>query len=152
MRWLSMNGSSVAKLLLAVVVALAGLCLTIGFIGIKTGHITIIFGDDNKVDNRDQSQTVVEPTKRAVTPAPQAVEPANTQAAQPIPQTVAVSEVQAPAVLETHHATYIPQRRYYQSDDESEDDCVCTCPDDEEAGDEGEEEDDGGGVTLQTAA
>ena len=149
-----MKGSTVTKLLLAVVLALAGLCITVGFIGVQTGNITIIFGDKNKVDNRDQSQTVVQPVKPEATDA-KPTEP--TQAAQPVTPPVTVSDPQPQPASESHHVASLPRTRYYESDDqdESEDECVCTCPADEEAGDEGEkveEEDDGGGQGLQTAA
>src|SRR6267142_4008001 len=95
-----MSASSLAKSLLALVVALASLA-TIGFIGVKTGHITVIFGDHNKVDNSDHS-TPAQPTK-PIAAEVQREQPAAVQPTQsPLQPSVATADISQPS--EAAHA------------------------------------------------
>lgn len=119
-----MNGSSVAKLLLGVVLALAGLGMTIG---ITTGHITIIFGSHNKVDHRDQSGPA-QPTRPIAAEVPREQPAAGQPTQAPVEPYVATADISQPTEL-AHARRPLPETVY---EDEE-----CTCPVEEE--DEGEE-------------
>jgi hypothetical protein len=112
-----------AKLLLGVMLGIAGLG-TIGFIGIRTGHITIILGDHNKVDNREQSDPK-EPAKpiastiKTELPVPQLSTPYRVEPA--------VEEIaDQPSPVELAHARRKHSVPAYEPDDE------CSCPSESE--------------------
>jgi hypothetical protein len=121
-----MKGSSVAKLVLAGVLALAGLG-TLGFIGVQTGNITIIFGNHNKVENGAKPEAApakpVAEIKHEQSPALATTQPS-------LEPAVTTADVSKP--VELAHA------RRTQPAIADEEDEACTCPDEEEA-DEAEE-------------
>jgi hypothetical protein len=113
-----------AKLLLGVILGVAGLG-TIGFIGIRTGHITIILGDHNKVDNRDQPETA-QPAKPIASEVKR--EPAASQPSTPSPVEPAIEEVaqQPRPTAELAHSRRTLSLPEYEADEE------CSCPVDTE--------------------
>ena len=114
-----MKGSSVAKLILAGVLALAGLG-TIGFIGVQTGNITIILGDHNKVENGAKPEAApAKPIAEIKQEQPTAV--ASTQPT--LEPAVTTADVSKP--VELAHARRAPAI-------EEEEDEACTCPYEEE--------------------
>jgi hypothetical protein len=135
-----MKSSSVVKLLVAALVAIAG--LSYGGVQLQFGPITLI-NYKSKVENGSQTQTVVQPVR----PTAEVKKTETIQAAPPVSQTVGVQAPQSQPVSESHHVAKVPRTQYYESDDEYES-VDCTCPADEEYEDEGEdvEEDDGGGL------
>lgn len=139
-----MKSSSVVKLLVAALVAIAG--LSYGSVQLQFGPITLI-NYKSKVENGSQTQTVVQPAR----PTAEVKKTEPPQAGQPVNQTVGVQQPQSQPVSESHHVARVPRTQYYESDDQYES-VDCTCPADEKDGDEGEdvEEDEGGG--LQAAA
>ena len=125
-----MKGSSIRRLLITALMAAAGLGLTIGFVSfqLQVGHITIIIGDKNKVENGDQSQTVIQPVK------PVRAETSSIE--RPVPEVTSPPEPQIQPAPKSHHPVV-----YYEEAEEEEyedEDCVCVCPDDEEDPDEEE--------------
>jgi len=99
-----------------------------------TGLLALIgLGDENKVENGNQSQTVIQPIKPVG---------AEAKTVQPVSEVSTVSEPQPQPVTQSHHVTSVPRKQSYASEDEyeSEEDCVCICPTDEEEADEEEEE------------
>jgi hypothetical protein len=106
---------ALAKFLLGAILAIAGLG-TIGFIGISTGNITIIFGDDNEVDNGNQSEAV-EPAKplaaeiKRKSPAPQPSMPALVEPA--------IKNTMPTKLAHARRTRYVPAN---EPDDE------CSCP------------------------
>ena len=123
-----MKGSSVARLLLGVVLALAGLG-TAGFIGVQTGNITIIVGSNNKVENRAKPEAApAKPVAELKHEQPTTLPPTQSPAEPP----VSTADVSQPVKLAHARRTQLAI-----VDDEDE---ACTCPDEEDADEEEEAE------------
>src|SRR5215213_9858208 len=131
-----MKGSSIARLLLGVVLALAGLG-TAGFIGVQTGNITIIFGSNNKVENGAKPEAAPakpvaelkheQPTTLAPTQSPAEPAVSTADVSQPVKAEPAVSTADVSQPVKLAHAR---RTQLAIADDEDE---ACTCPDEEEA-------------------
>jgi hypothetical protein len=121
----SSSSSSIGWFLIKVLTGLAGLGLVIGFVSLQlqVGNITVIIGDKNKVENGDQSQTVIQPAKPVT---------AEAKTEQPVSQAVPTPSLPAPTVQATtdlpRPVARTPYRGRARSTDQYESDEDCTCP------------------------
>lgn len=123
------SSSSIGWFLLKVLIGLAGVGLAIGFVSfqLQVGNITVIIGDKNKVENGDQSQTVVQPIKPVTAEAKPEQSPVQ---ASPPPLEEPTSQPTTELPRSRARASYVRTARpQYESDED------CTCPIDEQASD-----------------